>query len=147
MARQIGRGKNPTWASEMNDAVGAISNSQLWTVAFSGIAALLGALAPIIIARYQTRQAAESAKKEIEVAAIKAREEAKQQARKDAVAEWQTLYGERQREVVELKSTVGSMQLQNTTSSDSSTSSHSSTRIAKTSARCLRLSTTPCAAR
>jgi chromosome segregation ATPase len=98
----------------MNDAVGAISNSQLWTVAFSGIAGLLAALGPIVIARYQTRQAAESAKKEIEVAAIKAREEAKQQARKDAVAEWQTLYGERQREVVELKSTVGSLQIQNT---------------------------------
>lgn len=94
--------------------VGAmLSNGQFLTVIFAGITGILGACVPIFVERYRTRQAKEAAAKEIEVAAIKAKQEVQASARKDAIAEWQNLYAERQKEVADLKGFVLSLHEQN----------------------------------
>lgn len=87
----------------MDQIVTMLSNSQVWTVILSGLAALCASLAPIVIARMQAAQAAKVAAAEVERAAHAASATLKATARKDAVAEWQALYGEREKQVAHLE--------------------------------------------
>lgn len=92
----------------------ALLSVNLWTVIGSAMAGFAGAITPILVARYNARQEAEKAKAAIRTEAMRAHqdaaklssiakaetlkvaEEAKSQARKDALDEWQKLYGAQQ---------------------------------------------------
>lgn len=88
-------------------------NDRMLAVIAGAVSGFVGAIAPIIIARFQARDAARQVKTKLEATADVTRRKIRRQTRRDAINEWQKLYGVKTQEVESLRVEVSSLAAQN----------------------------------
>lgn len=86
-----------------------------WIAVIAGaMSGFVGAVAPIIIARFSARDQAKRVERKLEATADVTRRKIRRQTRRDAIGEWEKLYGVKTKEVEVLRVEMSRLASQNT---------------------------------